>query len=79
VGAAIVAVFLFVEDTTFSRDPNVVNRAALPSSWFANRAATFFPGTKTQPDGRLAELVSHIPSTIQLRLVITWKLTAAFI
>lgn len=79
VGAAIVAVFLFVEDTTFSRDPNVVNRAALPSSWFANRAATFFPGTKTQPDGRLAELVSHIPSTIQLRLVITWKVTATFI
>lgn len=59
VGAAIVAVFVFVEDTTFDRTPGAMQRAPLPRSWFANRVATFLPGIKTQPDGRrLSELVS---------------------
>ncbi|KAK3191879.1 hypothetical protein K4F52_001922 [Lecanicillium sp. MT-2017a] len=69
VGAAIVAVFLFVEDTTFSRDPKIMNRAALPSSWFANRAATFFPGTKTQPNGRLAEMKRR--AIVPLQITVT--------
>ncbi|KFY62232.1 hypothetical protein V496_04658, partial [Pseudogymnoascus sp. VKM F-4515 (FW-2607)] len=55
VGGAIILVFLFVEDTTFSRDPNVPRRAPMPKSWFPNRVATFFPGTRTQPTGRFAE------------------------
>lgn len=64
VGAAIVLVFLFVEDTTFSRDPDVPNRAALPKNWFANRVATYLPGTKTQPAGKGAEFVSLVARTI---------------
>ena len=58
VGAAIVSVFVFVHDTTYSRDPGAMKRAPMPKSWLANRAATFFPGTRTQPDGRVAEFVS---------------------
>lgn len=57
VGAAILLVFLFVEDTTFSRDPSVPRRAPMPKSWLSNRVATFFPGTRTQPTGRFAEFV----------------------
>jgi MFS family permease len=58
VGAAIVSVFVFVHDTTYSRDPGAMKRAPMPKSWLANRAATFFPGSRTQPDGRVAEFVS---------------------
>jgi MFS family permease len=57
VGGAIVAVFLFVEDTTFSRDVSMPIRAPLPKSWVANRIATFLPGTKTQPSNKGKELV----------------------
>lgn len=59
VGAAIVLVFLFVEDTTYSRDPAVPQRAPLPKNWFANRIATFFPGTRTQPAGKGKEFVKR--------------------
>ncbi|ELR03006.1 hypothetical protein VC83_01430 [Pseudogymnoascus destructans] len=48
VGAAAIAVFVFVEDTTFTRGPNAVQRPPLPKAWLANRVATFFPGIKTQ-------------------------------
>ncbi|KFY92442.1 hypothetical protein V498_04933 [Pseudogymnoascus sp. VKM F-4517 (FW-2822)] len=48
VGAAAIAVFVFVEDTTYNRAPNAIRRAPLPEAWFANRIATFFPGVKTQ-------------------------------
>lgn len=51
VGAAAIAVFIFVEDTTFNRSPNAIQRPPLPKSWFANRVATFLPGTKTQAVG----------------------------
>jgi MFS family permease len=57
VGGAIVAVFLLVEDTTFSRDVSMPIRAPLPKSWVANRIATFLPGTKTQPSNKGKELV----------------------
>jgi hypothetical protein len=58
IGGAIVLVLLVVEDTNFPRDPNAPRRAPLPTGWVANRIATFFPGTRTQPRGKLAELVS---------------------
>lgn len=58
IGAAMLAVLLFVEDTTFNRAPGAVNREPLPNAWLANRVVTFFPGTRTQPPGKLAELVS---------------------
>jgi MFS family permease len=58
VGAAILAVFLFVEDTTFSRQPTAAKRSPMPKAWFANRLVTYFPGSRTQPPGKVAELVS---------------------
>lgn len=62
IGAAILGVLFFVEDTTFSRDENSIKRDPLPNSYLANRVATFFPGTKTQPAGKASELVStHSP------------------
>lgn len=61
VGSAIVAVFLFVEDTTFPRRDSMLRRAPLPRSWFKNRVATFLPGTKTQPSNKCKELVRHKP------------------
>lgn len=57
VGAAILLVFTLVKDTTYDRRPGVTNRI-LPKQWLKNRIATFFPGTKTQPKGRRAEVVS---------------------
>ncbi|KAI9743772.1 MAG: hypothetical protein M1818_002505 [Claussenomyces sp. TS43310] len=63
VGAAIISVFLFVEDTTFSRDPKAVKRAPLPKAWLANRVATFLPGTRTQPVGKASEAASHPPGS----------------
>lgn len=57
VGAAIIAVFCFVHDTTFDRATQNLNRPRLPDSWFANRMATFLPGTRTQPAGKGAEFV----------------------
>ena len=59
VGGAIIAVFLFVEDTTFDRDAKSSKRSPLPEAWLANRIATFFPGTQTQARGKGAELVSR--------------------
>lgn len=57
IGAAILGVFFFVHDTTFDRKEGAVRRAPLPASYVSNRIATFFPGTKTQPSGKGAELV----------------------
>lgn len=58
VGAAIISVFLFVEDTGYSRDSSALGRPPLPTGLVANRVATFFPGTRTQPAGKAIELVS---------------------
>ncbi len=71
VGAAIICVFLFVEDTTYIRDPNAVQRTPVPKGWLANRVATFFPGTRTQPPGKGQEFVSlrlatHTSQSIRL-------------
>lgn len=62
VGAAIFAVFLFVEDTAFTRDPSTPRRAPLPKNWLANRMTTFVPGTKTQASNKGQELVRRRPS-----------------
>ena len=59
IGAAMIAVFLFVEDTTFDREHECLGRDPLPKPWLANRVATFFPGTRTQPQGKFANLVSR--------------------
>uniref|UniRef100_A0A093V926 Putative MFS-type transporter n=1 Tax=Talaromyces marneffei PM1 TaxID=1077442 RepID=A0A093V926_TALMA len=66
VGAAILGVFLFVEDTTFSRQPGAVVRSPLPKSWIANRIATFLPGTRTQPAGKGPELIKRAIIPLQI-------------
>ena len=58
VGAAIICVFLFVEDTEYDRNSTDPRRHALPKTWLANRVATFLPGTKTQPANKVSEFVS---------------------
>lgn len=58
VGAAIISVLFFVEDTGFSRDSTAMKRPSLPKGSVANRIATFFPGTRTQSAGKAMELVS---------------------
>ena len=58
-GAAIIAVFCFVEDTTYDRKTRPFDNASpLPRSWLQNRIATFLPGHHTQPNGKAEELVS---------------------
>ncbi|KAF2861364.1 putative polyamine transporter [Piedraia hortae CBS 480.64] len=54
IGAAIIAVYFFVEDTTFDRKRGVLGRAPLPTNFFANRFKTFLPGVATQPSGKLS-------------------------
>lgn len=63
VGGAILAVFFFVEDTTFSRDSSTPSRSPLPKNWLANRVATFFPGVKTTPSNKGSEFVCPLPPT----------------
>ena len=59
IGAAMVCVLLFVEDTTFDRTARASQRRQpLPKPWIANRVATFMPGTRTQPPGKLRAMVS---------------------
>ncbi|KAL1974617.1 hypothetical protein VTN31DRAFT_4821 [Thermomyces dupontii] len=60
VGAAILAVFLFVEDTSFDgRRGGATDQPALPDSWLERHIATFFPGHRTQGRGRTAQFVSQ--------------------
>ncbi|RAO65755.1 uncharacterized protein BHQ10_001767 [Talaromyces amestolkiae] len=56
IGAAMILVFIFVEETTYNREA-AVPRPPLPKNWLANRIATFFPGTRTQPAGKGKEFV----------------------
>lgn len=55
--AAIILVFIFVEDTSYNRH-SATPRPDLPKGWFANRIATFLPGTRTRPSGKGKEFVS---------------------
>ncbi|KAB8248353.1 hypothetical protein BDV35DRAFT_379011 [Aspergillus flavus] len=79
VGAAILAVFFFVEDTTFPRDPSMPKRAPLPKGWFANRIATFLPGTKTQPSGKGREFVRKAITPLQITFTPITLLTGTYI
>ncbi|KFZ03078.1 hypothetical protein V502_11256 [Pseudogymnoascus sp. VKM F-4520 (FW-2644)] len=71
VGAAAIAVFLFVEDTTFNRSPNAVQRPPLSKTWFANRAATFFPGVKTQAGSHSKRAAVFRRFIVPLQITIT--------
>ncbi|KFX91703.1 hypothetical protein V490_05781 [Pseudogymnoascus sp. VKM F-3557] len=71
VGAAAVAVFIFVEDTTFNRSPNAIQRPPLPKNWLANRVATFLPGTKTQAAGPGKAAAVYRRFIVPLQITIT--------
>ena len=64
IGAAIILVFCFVEDTSFNRDPNLVGRSPLPKGWLAKRVATFLPGVRTVGPVNLKEIVSPYETLI---------------
>lgn len=49
-GALAILVFLFLEETGFSRDGKIF--PPLPASWLPNRIATFIPGTATVPQSK---------------------------
>ena len=55
-GAAIILVFIFAEETTFTRD-DLILYPRLPTTWLANRTATFFMGNRTVPHLSLRQLV----------------------
>lgn len=57
VGAAMILVFVFVEETSYERNDQKSGRISLPKSWLANRVATFLPGSRTQPSGKSKEVV----------------------
>ncbi|KAJ5818912.1 hypothetical protein N7474_004503 [Penicillium riverlandense] len=49
-GAMAVLIFLFLEETGFSRDGKLY--PSRPEPWFQNRIATFFPGTAVVPQSK---------------------------
>ena len=64
-GATAILVFIFLEETSFSRDGKVY--PILPRSWFQNRLVTFFPGTQVVPRSR--EQGKQSPFTVFLVLI----------
>ena len=58
IGLAFVLVFLYVEETGFAREEGAVPYPERPRAFLANRAATFFPGTKVVPRISGATLVN---------------------
>ncbi|KAH8432688.1 uncharacterized protein LDX57_010315 [Aspergillus melleus] len=79
VGGAILAVFFFVEDTTFSRDASTPGRPPLPKGWLANRIATFFPGVKTTPSNKGSEFVRRAIIPLQVTFSPITLLTGTYI
>ncbi|KAA8646338.1 uncharacterized protein ATNIH1004_007765 [Aspergillus tanneri] len=51
-GLMAILVFLFLEETGFSREGNARTYAEPPHSWLRNRVATFFPGNPVSPQER---------------------------
>jgi MFS family permease len=56
VGAAIIPVFFFLEETSWNREEGAVNITP-PVNFFASRIATFFPGNKVTPKITLTQMV----------------------
>ncbi|KAI9686332.1 MAG: hypothetical protein M1822_003677 [Bathelium mastoideum] len=79
IGAAIILVFFCVDDTTYIRDPTAPQRAPLPKNWMANRVATFFPGTRTQPPGKGAEFLRRFIIPFQITFAPITLLTGTYI
>ncbi len=58
----LIPVLIFLEDTTYDRSPEAVNRKK-PESWIQDRRETFFFGTKIVPGTTWLETVRVIPSS----------------
>ena len=58
VAASIVAVFLFLEETSWDRSPDAIKKV-LPQAFFASRIASFFPGNKVAPKTSLIKMVGY--------------------
>lgn len=56
--ASIVLVFLFLEETSWSREDGAEN-LALGDMWFRRKVKTFFPGSQVVPRASRREMVSH--------------------
>jgi len=60
-GVAIISCLLFMHETAWVREPDAVNSPA-PDGFFANRFATFFPGTRVTPKSSARQTVSTLQS-----------------
>jgi len=58
-GVCAILVFLFLHDTSWDRTPGALNEPP-PQGFFANRVATFFPGTAVTPRISFKEFVSRV-------------------
>ena len=56
-GVSAILVFLFLEETAWTRDGKVQHPKP-PESWLPNRIATFLPGTKVVPFVSASQVVS---------------------
>jgi MFS family permease len=56
IGAAIIPVFFFLEETSWGREEGAVNIPP-PVNFFAGRIATFFPGNRVTPKTTLTQTV----------------------
>ena len=57
-GAMAILVFVFLEETGWTRDGSQKQYPVPPKAWLSNRIATFFPGTKVTPFITGREVVS---------------------
>lgn len=61
VGFTVICCFLFLHETSWVRDGEVMNPPAV-SGFVANRFATFFPGTRVTPKSSTQQTVSFLPA-----------------
>lgn len=58
VGAAIILLVIFGEETKFERESESRGRHSLPSGFIQSRISIFFPGTQVTGPSRFTEMVS---------------------
>jgi MFS family permease len=70
-GVAIISCLLFMHETAWVREPDAVNSPA-PDGFFANRFATFFPGTRVTPksSARQTARIAAIPFLVLVSPVV---------
>lgn len=69
-GASAILVFVFLEETGWTRDPSQKQYPVPPEAWLLNRIATYFPGTKVTPSISSGQVVrlSSVSSDIKCLL-----------